>query len=354
MSYYDGTKILSLTDINGNKPEIYLITTNRSGGKTTYFGRLAVNRFFKYKQKFALLYRFKYELTDIHEKFFKDIGELFFPNYTMIDKTRQKGCYSELFLIDNNKPDDDPISVGYALAINCADGIKKFSHFFSDVGMIIFDEFQSETNHYCNDEINKFQSIHTSIARGKGKQRRYVPVFMLSNPVSLLNPYYSKLNISSRLTSETKFLRGDGYVLEQGFVKSASDALLDSGFYRAFNSKEDNYTNYATQGIYLLDSNSFIEKPKGNNRYFVTFKYKGSEYGVRIYDDLGIIYCDDKPDTTYKNKIAVTTDDFSINYVTLNYNIEVIIQLRYYFNKGCFRFKNLQAKECILAALSIK
>ena len=49
--YYDGTKILSMLDINGNKPELYLITSNRSGGKTTYFGRLCVNRFKKKGEK---------------------------------------------------------------------------------------------------------------------------------------------------------------------------------------------------------------------------------------------------------------------------------------------------------------
>ena len=27
---------------------------------------------------------------------------------------------------------------------------------------MIFDEFQSETNHYCSDEIRKFLSVHTS------------------------------------------------------------------------------------------------------------------------------------------------------------------------------------------------
>ena len=31
-NYYDGTKLLSLTDINGNRPEIYMCTTNRTGG----------------------------------------------------------------------------------------------------------------------------------------------------------------------------------------------------------------------------------------------------------------------------------------------------------------------------------
>ena len=45
--YYDGTKLLSLLDINGKKPEIYICTSNRTGGKTTYFARLLVNHFLK-------------------------------------------------------------------------------------------------------------------------------------------------------------------------------------------------------------------------------------------------------------------------------------------------------------------
>ena len=84
--YYDGTKLLSMTDINGNKPEIYMCTTNRTGGKTTYFGRLCINRFLDKGEKFGLIYRYNYELDDITDKFFKDIGSLFFPNMTMTSK----------------------------------------------------------------------------------------------------------------------------------------------------------------------------------------------------------------------------------------------------------------------------
>ena len=40
--FYDGTKLLSLKDINGNTPEIYISTSNRSAGKTTYFNRFFV------------------------------------------------------------------------------------------------------------------------------------------------------------------------------------------------------------------------------------------------------------------------------------------------------------------------
>ena len=164
--YYDGTKLLSMLDINGNKPEIYMVTTNRTGGKTTYFSRLLVNRFLKRGEKFALIYRYNYELDEIADKFFKDIGSLFFRGYEMTSKRRASGIFHELLL--NEEP------CGYAFSLNNADALKRYSHLFSDVQQMMFDEFQSETNHYCTDEIKKFLSVHTSVARGQGKQIRYV------------------------------------------------------------------------------------------------------------------------------------------------------------------------------------
>ena len=64
MSYYDGTKLLSLLDINGNRPEIYMVTTNRTGGKTTWFSSFLVRKFIKKQEKFMLLFRYNYELSD--------------------------------------------------------------------------------------------------------------------------------------------------------------------------------------------------------------------------------------------------------------------------------------------------
>lgn len=96
-------------------------------------------------------------------------------------------------------------SCGYALTLNSADQIKKMSHLFSDVENMFMDEYQSETNHYCNDEVKKLISVHTSLARGQGKQVKYLPLFMASNSVSLINPYYSVLEIGNRLRNDTNF-----------------------------------------------------------------------------------------------------------------------------------------------------
>lgn len=341
-NYYDGTKLLSLTDINGNRPEIYMCTTNRTGGKTTYFGRLVVNRFLDKREKFGLLYRYNYELDDCAEKFFKDIGELFFNGYTMTSKKRAKGIYHELYL--NGEP------CGYAVSINSADQVKKNSHFFSDVKRLIFDEFQSESNTYCPNEIKKFISVHTSMARGQGEQNRYLPVYMLSNPVSLINPYYVELGISSRLTDETRFLRGDGFVLEQGFVESAADAQKSSGFNKAFS--RNSYVAYSSESVYLNDNKAFVDRPQGVGRYMATLKYNGQTYGIREFAEAGVIYCDDRADETFPLKITVTTDDHELNYVMLKRNDLFLFNLRYYFERGCFRFKDLRCKEAVLKSLS--
>lgn len=341
-SYYDGTKLLSLTDLDGKQPEILMVTTNRTGGKTTYFGRLCVNKFKKGQGKFALLYRYNYELDDCADKFFKDLSTLFFSGSVMESKRKASGIFHELFL--------DGESCGYALSLNSADQLKKYSHLFSDVNRMIFDEFQSESNHYCSDEIKKFISIHTSVARGQGEQVRYVPVYMLSNPVSLINPYYVELGISNRLRDDTKFLRGHGFILEQGFIDSASVAQKESGFNKAF--AKNSYVAYSSECVYLNDNKAFIEKPNGIGRYLCTIKYNGTDFGVREFADSGYIYVDDRPDTSYKYKITVTTSDHEINYVMLKRNDMFLTNLRFYFEKGCFRFKDLRCKEAILKALS--
>ena len=340
--YYDGTKLLSMLDINGNKPEIYMCTTNRTGGKTTYFGRLCINRFLDKNEKFGLIYRYNYELDDIVDKFYKDLGSLFFPTYTMQSKRRAKGTFQELFLNDK--------SCGYALSLNNADQIKKYSHLFSDIQRMIFDEFQSETNHYCDNETKKFISIHTSIARGQGEQVRYVPVYMLSNPVSIINPYYVEMGISGRLKDDTKFLRGDGFVLEQGYIESASIEQKNSGFNRAFS--KNRYTAYSSECVYLNDNKAFVEKPAGKSKYLCTLRYKGSDFALREYTESGLIYCDDKADSSFLTRISVTTDDHNINYVMLKRNDFFLSNLRYFFEHGCFRFKDMRCKEAVLSALS--
>ena len=342
--YYDGTKLLSLKDVNGQQPEIYICCSNRSAGKTTFFGRYFVNRWKNHGEKFILIYRYNYELSDVADKFFKEIKFLFFPDDEMESKSRAKGIYHELFY------NGDPC--GFAVSVNNADQLKKMSHLFSDCKRMLFDEFQSESNHYCDNEIQKFQSLHTSIARGSGDQVKYLPVFMLGNFVTLLNPYFIALGISERLNIKTKFLKGNGYVVEQGFYECVADRQRQSGFNRAFENSD--YVQFTTEKMYLNDNSAFISAPAGSSKYLCTLKCDGINYAVRSYPEAGIVYCDKNYDVSFPVKITVSADDHQLNYIMLKKNDLLINLLRWYFEHGCFRFKDLQCKQAILKTCAFR
>ena len=167
-----------------------------------------------------------------------------------------------------------------------------------------------------------------------------------------LNPYFAELGITERLNAETKFLRGEGFVLEQGYVDSAAKAQKESPFNRAF--KNNKYVAYSTQNVYLHDNTAFIEKPEGNSRYVCTLIYDDINYAIREYYEDGILYCDNSPDMSFYLKISVTTSDHRINYVMLQRNDFIISNFRFYFERGAFRFKNMKCKEVVLKALSYK
>lgn len=345
--YYDGTKLLSLLDINGNKPEIYISTSNRGPGKTTYFNRYAVNKFIKNKEKWMCLYRYSTDLKNVDDKFFKDIGSLFFQEWTMTCKKDPSEAFYNIWL---RKGEGHEQHAGYAVALNASEKVKQNSHLLSDTKRTIFDEFQTESNSYLPDELRKFQSIHTSVARGQGQFARYLPVYMIANYSSIINPYYVAMGISDRLRSDTKYLRGDGWVLEQGFYPEAAKALRESGFMRAFGNSS--YNKFAAQNVYLNDNTAFIDTPKGKGRYLCTIAYNDTLYAVRSYQQAGIVYCDKSPDLSFPVKLALTTADHDINYVMLRSSVDLVSQLRWYFEHGAFRFKDLQCKECILKMVS--
>lgn len=197
-----------------------------------------------------LVYRYKNELNNIAESFFKDIKTLFFPEHEMTEKSRSKGAYIELFL--------DGKSCGYAVALNTSGKLKHYSHIFSDVGQMLFDEYQLENGYYIKDEIEKFVSLHMTVARGRGSVVRFVPVYMLSNSVSIFNPYYVAFGISEKINSRTKVLRGNGWVLLRLTLKEVAAEQERSAFNRAFSGNR--YINAATDNSFLNDETYNIKK----------------------------------------------------------------------------------------------
>ena len=341
--YYDGTKLLNTLDLDGMKPAIYICTGNRTAGKTTYFNRYLINRFLKHGEKFALLYRYDNRLKNCADKFFKDIKGLFFSDHDLRAEKREEGKFYELYL--------DNVPCGYVISLNAAASVKENSHYFSDIKRVLLDEYQSVDGRYVKNEINNFRSIQTSIARGQGEQSRYVQFILIGNAISLLNPYLVAFGLHNRIKKDTKYIRSHGLVMEITLNEAAAKAQTESRFNAAF--VDDDYLAFEAQNIYLDDNAAFIEKPRGKSRYLGTLSYKGKDYALREFSADGIVYCDDKPDASYPFKIAVTLPDHKINWVMLKKNDVFFSGLRWYFNHGCFRFKNLQCKDAVFSALAL-
>ena len=335
MEFYNGNKLLNTKDLNKNTPEIFIVTSNRSAGKTTFFNKHVIDNFKRDGSQFVVLYRTGYELSDAHIAFWNDIHDLYFPYDEMTSKPYAKGLYYSLLL--NGE------TCGFALSINQATKLKNRSHVFKNVTTILFDEFQEEYDNYLPGEVEKVRSIHTSIARKAGEPSRYVKLVLIGNTLNLLNPYYSALHITERIRPNTKFLRGNGWVCEFNFNNYAANSLKNSTFNSAF---DDEYSKYESEGVYLNNSVALIDKPSGKNSYLLTITYKGETFGVFFYYDINVIYISQKYDKNCNDIL-----DYTNSYLNCSTKHKM---MRDFFHRGLIRFSNIGVKEKILSALSIR
>lgn len=341
-NFYDGTKLLTLKDLEGNTPEIYMCVGNRTAGKTYYFKRMLLRRYLKTGSKFCVLVRYSYEISAMQDSFFKDVHEIDYPDNVFGYEKVGKDLYTKL-LVDGE-------CCGYIISLNSADMIKKISSTFVDVDSIFFDEFQSEIGKYAPDEIKKFMSVHISIARGGGSSVRYVPVYMCSNTVSILNPYFAEFGIAKRLQSNTKYLRGHGWVLEQCYLETASKALKESGFIKAFSGLS--YSKYATNNVYLLDNHNFIHVEKCTGQLYCVITDADLTIGVWQHDE-GFIYCSKQYDKNFYPQFTFKTSDHNINKIMVKKSCKYAKYLKEYFDVGLMIFESLEIKNSMLDFLGI-
>lgn len=203
-----------------------MVSSNRSAGKTTWFSNFVVDKFLTSGEQFVIVSRFDYEKKTACEAFLSTICPLFFENSRFLTSGREKDPFFTI-LIDK-KP------AGFSIALNSYESIKKTSNVFSRVEHVIFDEFQRECGGYLKNEVEKFISIHTSISRAPGKPYRRVPVYMLSNNVDVVNPYFLALGIDKVLRPNVRFYAGDGWVAECAKLSAIESQHNASAFSRAF------------------------------------------------------------------------------------------------------------------------
>lgn len=340
--FYSGEKIRKLKDLDNKTPEIYIVCGNRTAGKSYDWKKFIINDYFENGNLCLLLFRFIYDMDGCIESFWGDMQREF-PGHEADAKSFGRGMYQELYV--------DGKLFGFATFINAANAIKKKSSRFEKVYNVLFDEFQADDEHYADNEIEKFLSIHTSIARGNGEMSRPMRWIMISNTDSILNPYFVAMGIHKRLTPETKFLRGHGWVLEITKNENAIDAAKNNRFNQAFIGTK--YLESAMHNQYLLDSDAFIEKLSTSKmRYQCTIISNNKPYGVWIDNANGYYYCNSKGDNSHYMRFVISADDHDTNTIMIKNNQYILQQWRLYYNMGRWRFENLESKNVLFDLLA--
>ena len=343
--YYSYDDILKKKDLNGNDPSLYIITSNRSDGKTTATKMMFIKDFIKSEctHQFAFIYRYSYELSSLGSMF-DDIFEIdptLKGEITL--KSHCKGMMVEVLYND--------VTMCWGFSLNNIDSLKKYSALFRNIEQMCFDEYQTESGKYLNREVEKLQSLIITVARGGGKQSRPIKVFLCGNNVTLLNPYLLSLEVYKRIKPNMRFCRGDGWICEFHYNENASKAIKENPINNIFTKSK--YMEYSTENKYLVDNSAFITaQPKGKNKYMATFVIDGSKYAIREYWRDGMIYINKKV-SSGELKIAFKPSDHNQNTMLIDHYSELYKYLKKCYNNGCVYFADEDCKNAFFNVMAI-
>lgn len=248
--FYSFDKVLSYNAV------INMVSGARGLGKTFGAKEKAVTKALRNFERgetidmFVYLRRYKNEIVASKPTFFADNHDLW-PDYDF----RVHGNVAQ-FAPANTRDEKkrEWCDMGYFVALSTAQSLKGVS--YHTVKTIIFDEFILEKGavHYLRGEAAMFLNFYNTVDRWKDKTR----VYMLSNAVSIDNPYFTEWNIGVDATKEfTKYGIGeDGRPFIIVHFPEAS-AFQTSVFKTRFGQfiKDSEYADYAVSNEFK-DNNS--------------------------------------------------------------------------------------------------
>lgn len=247
------------------------LITERGLGKTYGAVVKAIKNFIKNGDHFIYLRRYKSELINAVPHIFDAIiKNNEFPDYNFYVEGNK-------FFIQPKELEGEKgskIEFGRAVALSTANILKSTN--FSDVTLIIFDEFLLATGvyHYLKNEVETMLDLIETI----GRLRDNLKVLFLGNMVSLTNPYFAYFNLSLPYNSEFKTFKGGSIVVQYAKNSAYRQVKKASRFGKLIDGTH--YGSYAIDNNALMDSDSFIAKKDGECKNFSVIKLKGQKYGI--------------------------------------------------------------------------
>lgn len=208
----------------------------RGLGKTYACKRIAIRRAIESGEEFIYLRRFKTELKRI-TTFFDDIRDEF-EGHELTVKGRSAVIDGEVR--------------GHFVALTEAPTLKSVS--YPRVTTMLFDEFiiENSTRHYLQNEVDMFLDFYSTVDRNQDRVR----VFMLSNAVRMVNPYF----VEWRLHGSSGFQRrGGGYLCCEVIDNDAfAEEVGSTRFGRFIHEMSPEYAEYAVDNRFSDDTTDLL------------------------------------------------------------------------------------------------
>lgn len=163
----------------------------------------------------------------------------------------------------------------WAVALSCGvTRLKKTA--IPDAEFMLFDELEIDPRNkekYLKNEFQKFQALYdTQLKFSKCK------FYGLTNPYSVVNPYFRGLGIETKKIVPTAFLKGSNWALWYPRLSKelASKLKAENPLYK----EDDEYTQMAFDGEMVNDLNNHVEPMRGSYSLQVLFRFEGEQFGV--------------------------------------------------------------------------
>lgn len=321
--WYDLGRILSY------KRPLNIIVGIRGHGKTYSTKKYCLKRYEKNRERFIYIRRYDSQLKKSKAGFMDDIGK----------DPEIKGHYAVSGDYLYALPSDSPTSpekieiAGYFMTLSTYDTYKSSS--YAAAKNVIFDEFITSEK-YVNNEYFKFSDLCETIIRHRDGK-----IFMLSNALSVANPYFEAWGINKL---DREFIKTDDMVIHNDNSKTFAEFKRSTTIGRIFGRTA--WAAYAYDNEFALDNPAFLGEPQGSKETVYNLMLNGRRIG--IYYCRGLIYCgkpfEGKTFSPYVDDVANNSDVILIDKKDLRvYNI-----YKWYTRNECMYQNQTTKNEIVL------
>lgn len=310
------------------------INSERTIGKTYTTQGFLIERALRKGEEFIYLVRTQDEKkSGVMGKAFQKVILEQYSNYTF--------SFTNDLMMWDQEEQEAKVVCGHCVALTEVNKLKKVN--FANVKWIVFDEYiidERGKTYYVDgwEEPTLLLKLYHTIDR----ERDYVICFMLANSISFYNPYHlhdafaiPHVPKNQIWTSENVLYHWTEATQELKEKKSKSKFLkMIEG---------TSYGDYAVNGTFIHDKDSFIGKRPAKAKYITTVIYKGRSFAIWSGGD-GFVYVDGAVDPGCKLVISTTVYDHSEGKIMVAKNSSVIKWIKTCFKRGYFRYADMEIK----------